>query len=239
MNVSNRGSALLEVDNLQAWYGESHVLHGISFPVMPGEVVTLLGRNGAGKSTTLKAIMGIVEKRTGSIRLSGEETISLRSNAIARRGLGFCPEDRAIFAGLTVAENLMLPPVTGPGGLSLESIYELFPNIRERFDSYGGNLSGGEQQMLAIARLLRTGSKLILLDEPTEGLAPAIVQQIALVLRRLKAEGFTVLLVEQNIRFAATISDKYYVLETGRIVDRFNEIGSDSSLERLQAHLGV
>src|SRR5512145_2037993 len=195
---------LLTVRDLHAWYGESHVLHGVNFEVFPGEVVTLLGRNGAGKTTTLKSIMGIVTKRTGSVRFEGRELIGLASNQIARAGIALCPEERGIFASLSVEENLLLPPVVRPGGLDLDQIFALFPNLKERLgSSQGTKLSGGEQQMLAIGRILRTGARLLLLDEPTEGLAPVIVQQIGRIIGRLKAEGFTILLVEQNFRFAS------------------------------------
>jgi branched-chain amino acid transport system ATP-binding protein len=232
--------ALLAVDDLQAWYGESHVLHGVAFEVRAGEVVTLLGRNGAGKTTTLKSIMGIVPHRTGSVRYEGRELIGRASNEIARAGLAFCPEERGIFASLDVKENIMLPPVVRPGGLSLERIYALFPNLKERLGaSQGTKLSGGEQQMLAIARILRTGARLLLLDEPTEGLAPVIIQQIGATIRALKQEGFTILLVEQNFRFAQTVADRYYVMEHGRIVDGFVNAGLDANLEKLHDYLGV
>ena len=205
--------ALLRVQDLHAWYGESHVLHGVDFEVYAGETVTLLGRNGAGKTTTLKSIMGMVGRRRGSVAFDGRETIGLPSNRIARLGLAFCPEERGVFASLNVEENLLLPPVVRPGGMDLEAIFGLFPNLKERLRSQGTKLSGGEQQMLAIGRILRTGARLLLLDEPTEGLAPVIVQQIGATLRRLKAEGFTVLLVEQNFRFAATVADRHYVID--------------------------
>src|SRR5262244_2186247 len=204
--MANGQSPLLAVDGLEAWYGESHILHGVTFEVRAGEVVTLLGRNGVGKTTTLKAIMGIAEQRKGSVRFEGRELVGLPSDAIARNGIAFCPEERGIFASLDVRENLFLPPQVRPGGLDVDRIFTLFPNIRERLKSQGTKLSGGEQQMLAIARILRTGARLLLLDEPTEGLAPVIVQQIGATIRRLKAEGFTILLVEQNFRFAATVA---------------------------------
>jgi branched-chain amino acid transport system ATP-binding protein len=233
-------SALLAVENLQAWYGESHILHGVNFEVYPGEVVTLLGRNGAGKTTTLKSIMGIVAKRTGSIRFEGRELIGLSSNQIARAGIALCPEERGIFASLSVEENLMLPPVVKPGGLSLERIFELFPNLKERLgSSQGSKLSGGEQQMLAIARILRTGARLLLLDEPTEGLAPVIIQQIGNTIRALKTQGFTILLVEQNFRFAATVADRYYVMEHGRVVDKLLSSELEQNLDKLHDYLGV
>ncbi len=231
---------LLAVNDLQAWYGESHILHGVSFDVQPGEVVTLLGRNGAGKTTTLKSIMGIVSQRTGSVRFEGRELIGRPSNEIARAGLAFCPEERGIFASLTVEENLLLPPVVKPGGLPLDRIFELFPNLKERLgSSQGTKLSGGEQQMLAIARILRTGARLLLLDEPTEGLAPVIIQQIGRTIRALKEEGFTILLVEQNFRFASTVADRYYVMEHGRVVESFANAELDANLAKLHDYLGV
>ncbi len=231
---------LLSVENLQAWYGESHILHGVNFDVFPGEVVTLLGRNGAGKTTTLKSIMGIVARRTGSVRFEGDELIRKPSNAIARAGIAFCPEERGIFASLNVEENLLLPPQVKPGGLSLERIFELFPNLQERLgSSQGTKLSGGEQQMLAIARILRTGARLLLLDEPTEGLAPVIIQQIGKTIRTLKEQGFTILLVEQNFRFAQTVADRYYVMEHGRIIDKLLNSEVEANLEKLHDYLGV
>src|SRR5512144_2131263 len=230
---------LLQVAGLHAWYGESHVLHGVDFEVRAGEVVTLLGRNGAGKTTTLKSVMGIVPARTGSVRFRGEELIDRPSNLIARRGLAFCPEERGIFASLTVEENLLLPPVVQSGGLGLDAIYELFPNLRERGRSQGTKLSGGEQQMLAIGRILRTGARLLLLDEPTEGLAPVIIQQIGATIRRLKAEGFTILLVEQNFRFAATVADRHYVMDHGRVVDMIPNEALDANMAKLHQYLGV
>src|SRR5215813_11621089 len=232
--------ALLEVRSLHAWYGESHILHGVNFEVYPGEVVTLLGRNGAGKTTTLKAIMGIVGKRTGSVRFEGRELIDRPSNAIARAGIAFCPEERGIFASLDVAENLLLPPQVKPGGLALERIFGLFPNLQERLgSSQGTKLSGGEQQMLAIGRILRTGARLLLLDEPTEGLAPVIIQQIGRTIRSLKEQGFTILLVEQNFRFASTVADRYYVMEHGRIIDQFANSELDANVDKLHDYLGV
>jgi branched-chain amino acid transport system ATP-binding protein len=229
----------LQVAGLHAWYGESHVLHGVDFEVRAGEVVTLLGRNGAGKTTTLKSVMGMVPWRTGSVRFRGEELIDRPSNLIARRGLAFCPEERGIFASLTVEENLLLPPVVQPGGLGLDAIYELFPNLRERGRSQGTKLSGGEQQMLAIGRILRTGARLLLLDEPTEGLAPVIVHQIRVTIRRLKAQGFTILLVEQNFRFAATVADRHYVMERGRVVDMIDNADVPAQTGKLHDYLGV
>ena len=230
---------LLTVRDLHAWYGESHILHGVDFEVLPGETVTLLGRNGAGKTTTLKSIMGIVERRRGSVRFDGTETIGLASNRIARLGMAFCPEERGIFASLNVEENLLLPPVVRPGGMGVDAIFGLFPNLKERLASTGTKLSGGEQQMLAIGRILRTGARLLLLDEPTEGLAPVIVQQIGATLRRLKAEGFTILLVEQNFRFAATVADRHYVMERGKVIDRIANSELDASMDKLHEYLGV
>jgi branched-chain amino acid transport system ATP-binding protein len=230
---------LLAVRDLEAWYGESHVLHGIDFDVRDGEVVTLLGRNGAGKTTTLKAIMGILGKRRGSVQFGGRELIDLPSRAIARAGIAICPEERGIFASLSVEENLMLPPVVQPGGLSVERILEMFPNLRERLSSQGTKLSGGEQQMLAIGRILRTGAKLLLLDEPTEGLAPVIVQQIGRTIAQLKTEGFTIVLVEQNFRFAASVADRHYVVETGKVIDMIPNEDLDANIDKLHAYLGV
>jgi branched-chain amino acid transport system ATP-binding protein len=233
------GAALLAVNGLHAWYDESHVLHGVDFAVGAGEVVTLLGRNGAGKTTTLKSIMGMVARRRGSVRLDGRELIGLASNRIARLGIAFCPEERGIFASLNVEENLLLPPVIGPGGLGLEGVFGLFPNLRARLRSQGTKLSGGEQQMLAIARILRTGARLLLLDEPTEGLAPVIVQQIRATVRRLKSEGFTILLVEQNFRFASTVADRHYIMEHGRVVDMIPNDELERSIATLHDYLGV
>ncbi len=232
-------AALLTVKDLQAWYGELHVLHGVSFEVRPGEVVTLLGRNGVGKTTTLKAIMGIIDNRTGSVRYEGAELIDRPSDVIARAGIAFCPEERGIFSSLDVKENLLLPPQVRPGGLDLERIFALFPNLRERLSSQGTKLSGGEQQMLAIARILRTGARLLLLDEPTEGLAPVIIKQIGETIGSLKAQGFTILLVEQNFHFAATLADRYYVMEHGRIVDHFAADELKNNTEKLHEYLGV
>jgi branched-chain amino acid transport system ATP-binding protein len=231
---------LLKIDGLQAWYGESHVLHGVNFEVFPGEVVTLLGRNGAGKTTTLKSIMGIIGARTGSVRYDTKELIGLTSDRIARLGIALCPEERGIFASLSVKENLLLPPKVLPDGLPVERIFELFPNLKERLSSsQGTKLSGGEQQMLAIGRILRTGARLLLLDEPTEGLAPVIIQQIGNTIRLLKQQGFTILLVEQNFRFAATIADRYYVMEHGRIIDAFANTELEANLDKLHDYLGV
>jgi branched-chain amino acid transport system ATP-binding protein len=230
---------LLAVEGLQAWYGESHVLHGASFDVLSGEVVTLLGRNGAGKTTTLKSIMGIVGQRTGSVRFDGRDLIGLTSDRIARLGIALCPEERGIFSSLNVQENLLLPPKVRSGGLNLESIFELFPNLKERLSSQGTKLSGGEQQMLAIGRILRTGARLLLLDEPTEGLAPVIIQQIGKTIGLLKQQGFTILLVEQNFRFASTVADRYYVMEHGRIIDQFANAELEANLGKLHDYLGV
>ena len=230
---------LLKVEGLQAWYGESHILHGVGFEIGKGELVTLLGRNGAGKTTTLKSVMGIVERRTGSVKFDGRETIGQRSDAIARLGLAYCPEERGIFSSLNVEENLLLPPVVREGGLSTAQIFELFPNLKERRRSQGTKLSGGEQQMLAIGRILRTGADLLLLDEPTEGLAPVIVQRIGEVIRTLKSRGFTILLVEQNFRFAATVADRHYVMEDGRVVDMIAAADVEANVGKVHAYLGV
>ena len=232
-------TALLSVADLNAWYGESHILHGAQFEVRRGEVVTLLGRNGVGKTTTLKAIMGMVARREGSIRFDGTQIIALPSDRIARLGVAFCPEERGIFASLDVHENLLLPPVVRAGGLSLDQVFELFPNLKERLASQGTKLSGGEQQMLAIGRILRTGARLLLLDEPTEGLAPVIVQQIGHIISRLKAEGFTILLVEQNFRFASRVADRHYVMESGRVVDMIPSDELESNIAKIHEYLGV
>jgi branched-chain amino acid transport system ATP-binding protein len=231
--------ALLAVNELEAWYGESHVLQGVTFEVRSGEVVTLLGRNGVGKTTTLKAIMGIIENRIGSVQFEGKELIGLSSDAIARSGVAFCPEERGIFASLDVEENLLLPRQVRAGGLDLDRIFELFPNLRERLGSQGTRLSGGEQQMLAIGRILRTGARLLLLDEPTEGLAPVIIQKIGRTIDTLKAQGFTILLVEQNFHFAATLADRHYVMEHGRIVDQFSTAELEANMDKMHEYLGV
>jgi len=231
--------AMLAVQGLEAWYGESHILHGVTFNVQPGEVVTLLGRNGVGKTTTLKSIMGIVEQRRGVVRFEGRELIARASDAIARAGIAFCPEERGIFASLDVRENLLLPPQVRPGGLDLDRIFALFPNLRERLSSQGTKLSGGEQQMLAIGRILRTGARLLLLDEPTEGLAPVIIQQIRETIAALKAQGFTILLVEQNFRFAAAVADRHYIMEHGRVVDEFSTPQLKANAAKLHEYLGV
>jgi branched-chain amino acid transport system ATP-binding protein len=230
---------MLEVRGLNAWYGESHILHGMDFDVGEGEVVTLLGRNGAGKTTTMKSIMGMVGRRDGSIKFKGTQTIKLASNAIARLGIAFCPEERGIFASLDVEENLLLPPQVASGGLSVQQIFELFPNLRERLRSQGTKLSGGEQQMLAIGRILRTGARLLLLDEPTEGLAPVIVQQIGRTIAKLKQQGFTILLVEQNFRFAQTVADRHYIVEHGRVVDMVPGAELEANMARVHEYLGV
>lgn len=233
------GGNILQVRNLEAWYGESHILHGINFDVNAGEVVTLLGRNGAGKTTTLKSIMGIIGKRTGSVKFNNQDIIRTTSDKIARMGIAFCPEERGIFSSLDVRENLLLPPVVRPGGLPLEQIFDLFPNLKERLNSQGTKLSGGEQQMLAIARILRTGANFLMLDEPTEGLAPVIIQQIGHTIARLKKEGFTILLVEQNFRFASTVADRYYVVEHGKIIDGFSNSELSANMDKLHTYLGV
>src|SRR5262245_36903020 len=233
------GRVVLAVANLHAWYGESHILHGMDLEVRAGELVTLLGRNGAGKTTTLKAIMGMVPRRTGSVQFHGSELIRLPSNQIARRGIAFCPEERGIFASLNVEENLLLPPRVLPKGLSVPEIFQLFPNLKERLKSQGTKLSGGEQQMLAIGRILRTGARFLLLDEPTEGLAPVIVQQIGATIQRLKSDGFTILLVEQSIKFAQTVADRHYIVEHGRVVDMVPNADLAGSMDRLRVYLGV
>ncbi len=230
---------MLKVAELEAWYGESHVLHGMEFRIAPGEIVTLLGRNGAGKTTTLRSIMGLVRQRTGSVVFDGTETIGLDANRIARHGIGFCPEERGIFASLSVKENLLLPPVVAEGGMSVDRVHELFPILKTRGASQGTKLSGGEQQMLAIARILRTGAKLLLLDEPTEGLAPVIVEKIGEIIARLREEGFTILLVEQNFRFAEKMGDRHFVVEHGRVVDQFDRGEVQGNREKITGYLGV
>ena len=231
--------SLLAVRDLNGWYDESHVLHGINFDVRPGEVVTLLGRNGAGKTTTLRAIMGILGRRQGSVRFEGRELIGLEPRHIAQAGIAFCPEERGIFSSLSVEENLMLPPTIREGGLSRDDVLGMFPNLRERLTSQGTKLSGGEQQMLAIGRILRTGAKFLLLDEPTEGLAPVIVQQIGATLRMLKQRGFTIVLVEQNFHFAASVADRHYVVEQGRVIDEIPNTELAANTQKLHAYLGV
>jgi branched-chain amino acid transport system ATP-binding protein len=239
--VANSPAAapVLAVSDLQAWYGESHILHGVNFNVNAGEVVTLLGRNGAGKTTTLKSVMGIIGKRTGSVTFNGQQIIRASSDRIARMGVAFCPEERGIFASLDVRENLLLPPIVRSGGLSLDQIFDLFPNLKERLNSQGTKLSGGEQQMLAIARILRTGARFLMLDEPTEGLAPVIIQQIGHTIARLKKEGFTILLVEQNFRFASTVADRYYIVEHGKVIDGFANADLQANMDKLHTYLGV
>jgi branched-chain amino acid transport system ATP-binding protein len=238
-NAASSAAEVLSVQNLEAWYGESHILHGINFNVNAGEVVTLLGRNGAGKTTTLKSVMGIIGKRSGSIRFNNSEIIRTSSDRIARMGVAFCPEERGIFASLDVRENLLLPPTVKQGGLSLEQIFDLFPNLKERLKSQGTKLSGGEQQMLAIARILRTGANFLMLDEPTEGLAPVIIQQIGETIARLKKQGFTILLVEQNFRFASTVADRFYIVEHGKIIDGFANSELQANMDKLHTYLGV
>ena len=230
---------LLRVSDLHAYYGESHILHGVNFEIKEGELITLLGRNGAGRSTTLKAILGLTGKRSGSIQVEGVETIAMATNKIARLGLGYCPEERGIFSTLSCEENLLLPPVVGPGGMSLAEIYDMFPNLKERRNSPGTRLSGGEQQMLAMARILRTGAKILLLDEITEGLAPVIVQTLGRVIRALKAKGLTIILVEQNFRFAAPLADRHYVMEHGKIVAVVNKDELADKAAMLHEFLGV
>jgi len=230
---------LLHIENLHAWYGESHVLHGVNLTVNEGEVVSLLGRNGAGRTTTLRAIVGLTGRRTGSVRVRGQEAIKLPPHRIARLGIGYCPEERGIFASLSAEENLMLPPALAAGGMGVAEIYEMFPNLQERAGSPGTRLSGGEQQMLAVARILRTGARLLLLDEISEGLAPVIVHKLAEVIRTLKAKGYTVVLVEQNFRFAAPLADRFYVMEHGRIVQQFAQAELAANTKMLQEYLGV
>ena len=233
------GKELLQVRDLHAWYGESHILHGMNFSIGEGELVTLLGRNGAGKTTTLRAIMGIVGQRRGTISYDGQELIGRPSNRIAKCGIAYCPEERGIFASLNVEENLLLPPVVKSGGMTVEEIYAIFPHLFERRRSQGTKLSGGEQQMLAIGRILRTGARLLLLDEPTEGLAPVIVQQIGAVIRTLKSKGFTILLVEQNFHFAATLADRHYIVEHGRVIDMIRNEQLGEKVDKLREYLGV
>lgn len=232
-------SALLSVENLQAWYGESHVLHGVNLHVNPGEMICILGRNGMGKTTTLRTIMGILRKRSGTIRFDGKDMMALPLHRTARAGLGFIPEERGIFASLSVEENLMLPPTVAEGGMSVEEIYTLFPNLKERRNSPGTKLSGGEQQMLALARILRTGARCLLLDEPTEGLAPVIIDAIGEVLKKLKARGMTVVLVEQNFRFAAKVADRFYLMDHGKMVAEFPVADLPNRMDLLHRELGV
>ena len=237
--MSTSNTPAIRLKDVHSWYGESHIMHGVSIDVMPGEVVTLLGRNGAGRTTTLGAIMGLVGKRTGSIQINGVETVRMAPHQIARLGLGYCPEERAIMTSLSCQENLMLPPKVADGGMSVDEIYEMFPNLLSRKNSPGGRLSGGEQQMLAVARILRTGAKTLLLDEISEGLAPVIVQALARMIRELRARGFTVLMVEQNFRFAAPLADRFYIMERGLIVREFSAAELQGNMEMLREYLGV
>ena len=230
---------MLEVKDLHGWYGESHVLHGVNFHVNEGEVVTLLGRNGAGRTSTLRAIMGLIGSRKGSIRLRGTETVGMSTHRIARLGIGYCPEERGIFSSLSAEENLMLPPTLAPGGMSVEQIYTMFPNLRERASSQGTRLSGGEQQMLAVARILRTGAKLLLLDEISEGLAPVIVQKLAEMVLALRKQGYTIVMVEQNFEFAAPLADRFLVMEHGQVIQSFTQAELPARRERLHEYLGV
>jgi len=229
----------LEIKNLHGWYGESHVLHGVNLHVDEGEVVTLLGRNGAGRTSTLRAIMGLIGRRTGSIQIRGAETVSMATHRIARLGLGYCPEERGIFSSLSAEENLMLPPELAKGGMSVEQIYDMFPNLKDRAGSQGTRLSGGEQQMLAVARILRTGARLLLLDEISEGLAPVIVQKLAEMVTTLRRQGYTIVMVEQNFRFAAPLADRFLVMEHGEVIQEFTQAELPSRLERLHEYLGV
>ena len=231
--------ALLSVANLHAYYGESHILHGVDFSINRGELVTLLGRNGAGRPTTLKAMLGLTGRRTGSIKIAGQEAIQLPTHKIARLGLGYCPEERGIFSSLSCEENLLLPPKVGEGGMSIDEIYKMFPNLQERRNSQGTRLSGGEQQMLAMARILRTGAKILLLDEITEGLAPVIVQTLGRVIRELKAKGLTIIMVEQNFRFAAPLADRHYVMEHGKIAAVVEKHELAAKTDMLHEYLGV
>jgi branched-chain amino acid transport system ATP-binding protein len=232
-------SALLSIENLHAWYGESHVLHGVNMHVGEGEVVSVLGRNGAGRTTTMRAIVGLVGRRTGSIRVRGTEAIGLPPHKVARLGVGYCPEERGIYSSLSTEENLMLPPTLAEGGMSVADIYQMFPNLKERAGSPGTRLSGGEQQMLAVARILRTGARLLLLDEISEGLAPVIVQKLAQVIRALKTKGYTIVLIEQNFRFAAPLADRFYVMEHGKVVSEFMQPQLNANMAMLQEFLGV
>ena len=237
--MSTASTPAIRLKDVHTWYGESHIMHGVNIDVMPGEVVTLLGRNGAGRTTTLRAIMGLVGKRTGSIHINGTETVSLAPHHIARLGLGYCPEERGIMTSLSCEENLMLPPKVAEGGMSVEEIYHMFPNLKARRNSPGGRLSGGEQQMLAVARILRTGAKILLLDEISEGLAPVIVQALARMIHELRARGFTVLMVEQNFRFAAPLADRFYIIERGLIVKEFTAAELQDNMHMLHEYLGV
>jgi len=239
MADSSKDKEFLRISNLHAWYGESHILHGVDLTVHQGEVVTLLGRNGAGRSTTVKSILGLVGKRTGSITINGQESIDMPTHQIAKLGLGYCPEERGIFASLSCEENLLLPPVIAGGGMPIDEIYAMFPNLLERKNSPGTRLSGGEQQMLAVGRILRTGAKLLLLDEISEGLAPVIVQALARMILSLKSKGFTIIMVEQNFRFAAPLADRFYVMEHGRIIEGFAASELQAKMPMLHEYLGV
>ena len=234
-----KSTPFLEIRDLQAWYGESHVLHGVDLHVDEGEVVTLLGRNGAGRTSTMRAIMGLTGRRTGSIRVRGTETIAMATHRIARLGLGYCPEERGIFSSLSTEENLLLPPTLAAGGMGVEQIYTMFPNLRERAQSQGSRLSGGEQQMLAVARILRTGARLLLLDEISEGLAPVIVQKLAETVLALRKQGYTIVMVEQNFRFAAPLADRFLVMEHGKILQEFTQAQLPEQMEKLREYLGV
>ena len=229
----------LEVKDLHGWYGESHVLHGVNFHVNEGEVVTLLGRNGAGRTSTMRAIMGLIGARKGSIKVRGAETVGMATHRIARLGIGYCPEERGIFSSLSAQENLMLPPTLAPGGMSVEQIYAMFPNLQERASSQGTRLSGGEQQMLAVARILRTGAKLLLLDEISEGLAPVIVHKLAEMVVALRKQGYTIVMVEQNFVFAAPLADRFMVMEHGQVIQQFTQAELPARMERLHEYLGV
>ena len=237
--MSHNSTPAIVLKDVHSWYGESHIMHGVNLEVMPGEVVTLPGRNGAGRTTTLRAIMGLVGKRTGSIQINGVETVKLAPHHIARLGLGYCPEERGIMTSLTCEENLMLPPKVAEGGMSVEEIYAMFPNLKSRRGSPGGRLSGGEQQMLAVARILRTGAKVLLLDEISEGLAPVIVQALARMIRELRTRGFTVLMVEQNFRFAAPLADRFYIMERGLVLREFSAAELQDNMDMLHQYLGV
>jgi branched-chain amino acid transport system ATP-binding protein len=237
--TTTKGAPFLEVKDLHGWYGESHVLHGINFHVNVGEVVTLLGRNGAGRTSTLRAIMGLIGTRKGSIKVKGQETVSMATHRIARLGIGYCPEERGIFSSLSAEENLMLPPQLAAGGMGINDIYAMFPNLQERAQSQGTRLSGGEQQMLAVARILRTGAKLLLLDEISEGLAPVIVQKLAQMVSTLRGQGYTIVMVEQNFRFAAPLADRFLVVEHGEVIQEFTQAELPSRLDRLHEYLGV
>ena len=241
-DASSRAAPMLEITDLQAWYGESHILHGVDLRVHEGAVVTLLGRNGSGRTTTMRAIMGLVDARKGSIRVSGRETVTLAPHQVARLGVGYCPEERGIFSSLSTEENLLLPPRVGAranAGMGLDEIYDMFPNLAARRNSPGTRLSGGEQQMLAVARILRTGARLLLLDEISEGLAPVIVQALAKMIRMLRSKGYTIVMVEQNFRFAAPLADHFYVMEHGRIVQQFSQGALAANMDMLHEYLGV